>query len=76
MSNCITCGKGMSKSIKDVIEAYKKQGLNYWIYQGKEGGDFFLVNDAKMKEVLNKFKTKKGYKKGFNYAHIKEFKGY
>lgn len=74
MSNCITCGKGMPKTMIEVIEAYKKQRKDYWIYI--KNRDYFLVNANKMKEVLKENKTKRGYKKGFEYVHIEEFKGY
>lgn len=74
--SCITCGKGMNKSVRKMIETYVKQGKDLWIYKDSEKGDYQLVTSDKIKIVLKKNKTKKGYKKGFSYAHITEFKGY
>lgn len=72
MGNCITCGKGMNKTVRSMIETYVKQGKNYFYYKEKDNGDYFLVDKSEIEAIIKKNKRNKQ----FNYAHIKEFKGY
>lgn len=76
MSNCITCGKGISLTMKKLIEMYIKKGVNKWFYRTSEKGDWMMVNPDQFKEIQKQYKTKKGYKNGFEYYNIKEFTGY
>lgn len=70
--SCITCGKGMNKSVRQMIEAYVKQGKGYYYFKESDNGDYFLVEKKEIKDIIKKNKKNKQ----FNYAHIKEYKGY
>ena len=76
MSSCITCGKGISLTMKKLIEAYIKEGVERWFYRTSEKGDWLMVTPQRMNEIKKEFKTKKGYKIGFEFYNIKEYRGY
>jgi hypothetical protein len=75
--HCFSCGKSFNGSTKELLQYFKREyvqnGVERYFYRKEKGGDIYVINKDKFKKVF-KEQIKPNFKKGAEYAHIKEYK--